>query len=552
MKATTHVGFAELLYLVLLTSAGVGLTLLNTLVVAVASILPDIDSGATTIGRLVPPVTRFLERRFGHRTLTHSILCIAVLVLLFLVPLLAGIDLFACIILGYASHPVLDTCTRNGVRLFYPFSGVRCVFPFDANAPHRFRVETSSKLDRALGLFFLAACIPAWFIAYQGYERFIRVAQHSIESAVRDYEVFARSGTVSATIDAHDNLGCETLKGTFPVVGALNPRSLVFLGADGRLHTVGREFESDFVADNIVCVRGEPARTTVRTVDMGGRPLGALEAEGDSSGESYFFGEIVTAETPVIPARVACFAAVSCSGHRLRLNYARGGDLRELNLSLLQATAGTVVIKTVHREVSSRRTETPPSIGPGGTSLAFVVTSGEQISFLKKSGDTVQAGEILARRTLPAVTGELGALNDRKRRTSEAGGRSALLALDRAIADALVAFASDSVEYLGAAELVARGYASPASLAHAELKRERSKRALGKLLAGRDLMAGKLALERAHFALADAELRAKKETLSLRSEFRSPWRGILIDVRREPAGARERIVFILRKLPPEP
>ena len=121
MKASTHIGFAGLLYLVLLTTAGVGLTTLNVLAVAVAAVIPDIDSGASLVGRVFPPVTRGIERRYGHRTLTLSLLMVFCIALLSLVPLLAGIDVFACVIVGYASHPLLDTCTPNGVRLFYPF-----------------------------------------------------------------------------------------------------------------------------------------------------------------------------------------------------------------------------------------------------------------------------------------------------------------------------------------------------------------------------------------------------------------------------------------------
>jgi membrane-bound metal-dependent hydrolase YbcI (DUF457 family) len=215
VKASTHIGCAELAYLVLLTTAGVRLGPLNAAAVAVSSLLPDIDSGSSRIGGVVPVLTRYIERKVGHRTLTHSLPFMAFLSLLLLVPLLEGYDVAACIIAGYASHPLLDTCTPNGVRLFYPFSGVRCVFPFDGNSPHRFRVDTGSKLDRAIGILFFAACIPALYVAGQGYERFIRVSQHSIESAVRDYDLFARSAAVTADIEGYDQLSGAPLRGGF-------------------------------------------------------------------------------------------------------------------------------------------------------------------------------------------------------------------------------------------------------------------------------------------------------------------------------------------------
>ncbi len=549
MKASTHIGFAELVYLVLLTTSGVRLGPLNAAAVAVSSVLPDIDSGASRIGGVVPVLTRYIERRVGHRTLTHSLPFIAFLSLLLLVPLLEGFDVAACIIAGYASHSLLDTCTPNGVRLFYPFSGVRCVFPFDGNSPHRFRVDTSSKLDRAIGILFFAACIPALYVAGQGYERFIRVTQHSIESAVRDYEVYARSASVFADIEAYDQMSGEPLRGRFRVVGALNAHAIVFLGPDHHLHTAGKEFESDFVAENIVCFRGGPVRTAVRTVELRGEFLGGLLAVGDTSSESYLFGEVVTAEDVLVPGRLRAFSPVTGAGRRLRLNYARPEDLRELNLDGMLAAAGTLTIKTVTGEGSPAADLLPESPPASGSVLSFVVRTGESVEFRKRTGDTVRAGEILAVRSIPAPLDEQKALNEENRRMGETRERELLPDLDRAIDEARLAAGSDSLECAAARELASRGFASPAALSGAELKWERAKRAIGKLLGSRKLVAARAVLEAAHFSLAEAQLREKRALHAQRSEFRSSFAGIILDIRREPFNGKEKIVFLVRRIP---
>jgi inner membrane protein len=490
-----------------------------------------------------------IERKFGHRTLTHSLPFAAFLLLLFLLPLLAGIDLFACFFVGYVSHPLLDTCTPNGVRLFYPFSQVRCVFPFDGNSPHRFRVATGSKIDRALGILFLAACLPAFHVADQGYERFIRVTQHTIESAVRDYEVYARSSIVLASMEAHDQMTGEPLKGRFQVVGALNPHTLVFEGPDGRLHTVGRDFESDYSADNIISMKGEPARATVRNVEMTSRLLGSLSASDDTSAESFFFGEVVTDGNLLIPARLRRFGPVSGSGKRIRMNYARGCDLRDLDLENVVATGGMLTVKTVRKEGSSGPLNPdfpPPS---GGILLTCVVSPGETVEFRKQKGDTVRAGEILALRTVPTIFDEQKSLNDRKRESTTSQERAKLFELDRGIADAALASGSDSLEYGNACELVRRGFASSGSLARTELKWDRTKRALGKLIAARRLIVGKIALDIARLSLADAGLRAKVGIHALRSEFRATFGGILLDIRSEQFNGKEKVVFLIKRLP---
>src|SRR2546425_11714197 len=102
MTAPTHITFAEFIYLLILTTTGVPLNLLNASVIAISSLLPDIDTMASTVGRIVPFISRKLERRFGHRTLTHSLTCIAGLVLVTLPLNALSSSLYICLLTGYA------------------------------------------------------------------------------------------------------------------------------------------------------------------------------------------------------------------------------------------------------------------------------------------------------------------------------------------------------------------------------------------------------------------------------------------------------------------
>ena len=350
-------------------------------------------------------------------------------------------------------------------------------------------------------------------------------------------------------MDARDQLSGEPLKGRFQVVGALNPHALVFKGPDARLHTVGRDFESDYGADNIICAKGEPAHATVRNIEMNSRLLGSLAVSDDTSGESFFFGEVVTAENLLIPGRVRRFSSVTGSGKRIRMNYARVCDLRELNLEEVLATGGTLIVKTVRKEgLSGLSISGLPPLS-GGTLLTCIVGPGETVVFRKRKGDTVRAGETLALKTIPTFFDEQKALNDRKLESSRTQDLTSLLELDRGIGDAALASRTDSLEYGNACEMVRQGFASSASLARAEVKWDRTKRALGKLVAARQLIAGKIAFDLARLTLAAAELRAKAVLHALKSEFRAAFDGILLDIRREPYNGKEKIVFLVRRLP---
>ena len=45
----------------------------------IGSVLPDVDSSKSYIGRVLPFASIPIERQWGHRTITHSLLCLIVL-----------------------------------------------------------------------------------------------------------------------------------------------------------------------------------------------------------------------------------------------------------------------------------------------------------------------------------------------------------------------------------------------------------------------------------------------------------------------------------------
>ena len=74
MTLGTHVAFAAVLYLGGATRFGDQPDGIGWALAAVTSLLPDVDLPPAKIGRLFWWLSVPLERRFGHRTLTHSAL----------------------------------------------------------------------------------------------------------------------------------------------------------------------------------------------------------------------------------------------------------------------------------------------------------------------------------------------------------------------------------------------------------------------------------------------------------------------------------------------
>jgi len=105
----------------------------------VAAWLPDVDNPRSRLGnglsrmknpvlnRVTRPVSWALRvtsfvlfRTVGHRTLTHSLLGVALFVVLVAPVATLSLGLFAALIVGYVSHLVADALNKPGVPLLWP------------------------------------------------------------------------------------------------------------------------------------------------------------------------------------------------------------------------------------------------------------------------------------------------------------------------------------------------------------------------------------------------------------------------------------------------
>lgn len=97
---------------------------------ALGGVLPDIDLPTSHIGRRTRPVSTFINKVFGHRGFTHTLL--ALILLTYMLFLTIGMfsspfkEFYVAFVLGlligYASHLLLDALTISGIPLLYPFT----------------------------------------------------------------------------------------------------------------------------------------------------------------------------------------------------------------------------------------------------------------------------------------------------------------------------------------------------------------------------------------------------------------------------------------------
>lgn len=104
------------------------------------AVLPDIDHTKSPIGTLFYPIAKYLDKKHGHRTITHSLICYVLLIILVgsIERIISDKRIITSIFIwSYGSHLILDMITKQGVPLFYPFKKNPCVIP--SNPDFRFK-----------------------------------------------------------------------------------------------------------------------------------------------------------------------------------------------------------------------------------------------------------------------------------------------------------------------------------------------------------------------------------------------------------------------------
>jgi membrane-bound metal-dependent hydrolase YbcI (DUF457 family) len=191
MTARTHdLAAATALAVLVLAYAPAPLRLSTVLVALLANqlggITPDIDQPTAPLWRNLPEghfVGRFFGKLLGgHRFVSHSLLGLALfgwlsnLLLHFLHPIMSHVDItlvWYAFLIGYISHLVMDTLTKEGVPWLLPIP-----FKFGAPPLRRFRVTTGKAVETLMVLPGLLA-FDIW-LCMSHYDRFAVMLRHIV------------------------------------------------------------------------------------------------------------------------------------------------------------------------------------------------------------------------------------------------------------------------------------------------------------------------------------------------------------------------------------
>ena len=264
MNLGTHVAFASVLYLSGAALLGYAPEPVGWTLTVIAALIPDVDLPTSHIGRLCWFLSVPLERRFGHRTLTHSAVALAGAAGLASPLLLMQPAWFWAVVGGYWSHLWLDMLNIRGIHLFWP-SPIRVVMPGNRH----WRIEVGSKAEMILLILLLALTVGLYPLGAMGIKNGLQQIIAHFDIAREQYLHQAGKHGYPLDLEATDHLTLQPVKGRFPTVGVWQNR--LNIQRDGSLSAVGASATNHPLYP--LCARlvtGEPLQVVAKRVAMSG------------------------------------------------------------------------------------------------------------------------------------------------------------------------------------------------------------------------------------------------------------------------------------------
>jgi inner membrane protein len=338
MLAPTHSVFGIFLTLIILAVFGVqwGLHWSIILFAILGAIMPDIDHPKSIIGKLFYPISVPLERRYGHRTITHSLAGWAIFSFIFaLIMIIPSFVIrnsefvilaprwIAAFSISYFSHLVLDMFNKRGSQMFWPDPG-RDVIPKNP----KYRPESGAGIELLIFFILLALMFLAFPISKYGIASSLRWLLATPGSAIEEYKGLKThaylefKGIMSETR--------EPIEGEGEILDVTNQRLVILY--KGNIYTISDELAADILASNVrVKKTSVPIRTERREYQNESReyllsqiPRGALVS-----------GTIHLPEGMDIkgPSSPGAYKVIEQKGNDIILSFASRSQIEKLGLT---------------------------------------------------------------------------------------------------------------------------------------------------------------------------------------------------------------------------
>lgn len=245
----------------------------------VGSQLPDIDTTTSLIGQVCYPLSSRLERRFPHRSATHSFVAIAAVAAAWWWPCqwlrLSNSEWFA-LWLGMFISVVSDTFTVKGAQIFWP----NPVWCYSGSSWDKKRLKTGGTGE--MWVLAVTVAIASYLLLSQpfstGGTNLVQFA--GTEIGIRDavysqYNNYASSHIAIAQIEGVHTQNRSDMTGKYWTIGQEGGEFI--LSKNGAIYKTGTT--GQILTDSIKFDRGEPNQTTIEAIAFDDEPIVPLLEE---------------------------------------------------------------------------------------------------------------------------------------------------------------------------------------------------------------------------------------------------------------------------------
>ncbi|MGV2831609.1 metal-dependent hydrolase [Myxosarcina sp. GI1(2024)] len=314
----------------------------------IGSQLPDLDTTTSTIGKIFFPISSWIEDRFPHRSITHSLLATAAIALL---SLLGGYFLrlktFALIALplGHLLACFSDTFTKQGVQLFYP----EPAWAISVSNPRR-RLKTGGAGELwVLGIAIALLCLGITIANGGGITQKVSQNLGLRDGIIKVYNENASTNKVYANIQGFWASDRTSADGKYLILGNEGNE---FIVTDGEgVYKTGEQI----ITSKVTTTVGETATTKILNLTFNDEdavePLEQLQ-QAYPDADIYLNGELTVdfPEDVKIAIESNQMATAVLSGNRIRFDYCK------LDRAILflneQYAVGTIDVKIVQPTVN--------------------------------------------------------------------------------------------------------------------------------------------------------------------------------------------------------
>ena len=305
--------------------------------------LPDIDTTTSTIGKIFYPISSWIEDRFPHRSVTHSLLATVAITALSL-----GVNYFfhgsikaaIALPLGHLLACFSDTFTKQGVQLFYP----EPVWAISVSNPRR-RLKTGGAAELwVLGIAIALLTLGIYLANGGGVTQKVSQNLGLRDGIVRIYNENAATNNVYANIKGYWTSDRTTADGKYLIIGNEGKEFIVTDGTG--VYRTGQQI----ITSKVTTTVGEAATTEIKNLTFNDedavQPL--LELQQAYPGADIYINGELTVDFPEdvkLPIERNQMATAALSGSRIKFSYCRVG--RAIGLLKEQYAVGTVEVRIV-------------------------------------------------------------------------------------------------------------------------------------------------------------------------------------------------------------